>query len=113
MKNLKNNNEIEKKVLNVTTGTYRMVFKDDEDKFLIKKNGIVLRRFELGYSEDAYNWLKYMKETDELENENCELRAEITEKSTTGERIKYIFSKQDENRKRLSDLREMMFPFNY
>ena len=113
MKNLKNNNEIEYKVLNVTTGTYRMVFKDDEDKFLIKKNGIVLRRFELGYSEDAYNWLKWMKETDELENENCELRAEITEKLTTAERIKYIFSKQDENRKRLSQLRQLMFPIYY
>ena len=77
MKNLKNNNELEYKVLNVTTGTYRLVLNEDEGKFLIKKNGIVLRRFEMGYSEDAYNWLSYMKETDELENENAELRDEI------------------------------------
>ena len=83
MKNLKNNNETEYKVLNTTTGTYRMVFSDDEDRFLIKKNGIVLRRFELGYSNEAYNWLKNMKEMDELENENSEnrdLENENTEK---------------------------------
>ena len=113
MKNLKNNNETEYQVLNTMTGTYRMVFSDDDNQFLIKKNGIVLRRFELGYSDEAYNWLKNMKETDELENEIVELRAEITEKLTTGERIKQIFQKQEDNWKRLSYLRQQLFPLNY
>ena len=113
MKNLKNNNELEYKVLNVTTGTYRLVLNEDEGKFLIKKNGIVLRRFEMGYSEDAYNWLSYMKETDELENENAELRDEIKAKLTTGERIRQIFATLYENGERLSKLRQQMFPLNY
>ena len=54
-----------------------------------------------------------MKESNELENENYELRAEITEKLTTGERIKFIFAKLDENWNRLSYLRQQMYPLNY
>ena len=111
--NHKNNNETEYKVLNTMTGTYRMVFSDDDNQFQIKKNGIVLRRFELGYSADAYTWLKNMKETDELENENAELRDEIKAKLTTGERIRQIFSTLYENGERLSKLIQQMFPLNY
>lgn len=114
---MKNLNEFEIETLNTTVGTYSLIFvsKGDHDEHQITKNRIVLERFwgcEKGLQK-AHEWLHNMERTDKLENENCELRAEITKKSTTGERIKYIFAKLEENRKRLSDLRQQLYPSRY
>jgi|TARA_R100000479_G_scaffold1043_1_gene721 hypothetical protein len=115
MKKFKTFNETEITRIVTQTGTYYLVIEHEDNQYQIKKGHIVLRRFENnGHGlQQANNWILCMKESNELENENYELRAEITEKLTTGERIKFIFAKLDENWNRLSYLRQQMYPLNY
>ncbi|MCK4883974.1 MAG: hypothetical protein KAS30_03830 [Candidatus Diapherotrites archaeon] len=115
MKKFKTHIETEIERIVTQTGTYYLVIEHEDNQYQIKKGHIVLRRFENNGTglQQAHNWILCMKESNELENENYELRAEITEKLTTAERIKYIFAKQDKNWERLAELRQQMFPLNY